>query len=282
MNNDSYREPEEAETPFAATPADQQISRDTSYYRVFDLRDGGGGSITQSSTAAWFHHTIGGYHPAKLSIYEDLLENQLEKYPQQGQSVVNMLNTKYLLLPSATGRGDSAALNPDANGPAWFVKAVRTAPTPRTLMDGLTTLDTKDTALVFNKDATITLGTPTPSDTIYVTNNDNDEITYHSTTSSPRFAVFSEVYYDRGWYAYIDGKDAPILRTNYVLRGLAVPAGTHTIRFVFHPASYYDGRIIQIIASVLLLALLAFAAVKERRPRKSLNRTIIDAKPKTT
>ena len=264
MNADSYRDVEEAETPFTATSADQQVSKDTAYYRVFDLRYGEGGNITMSADAAWFHHSIAGYHPAKLSIYEDLLENQLEKYPQQGQSVVNMLNTKYYLLPSASGRGDSAAVNPDANGPAWFVKAIRTYPTPRSLMDALTNLDTKDTALLFNGDVAVTNPAST-GDTIYLIHNDNDEMIYHSTSSGPRFAVFSEIYYNRGWHAYIDNNEVPILRTNYVLRGLAVPAGQHTIRFVFHPASYYVGRIIQILASILLLGLLTFAALKEYR-----------------
>jgi len=281
INSDNYREAEEAETPFTATPADQQILKDTSYYRVFDLRYGPGKTITNLATAAWFHRTIGGYHPAKLSIYEDLLENQLEKYPQQGQSVVNMLNTKYLLLPSAGGRGDSAALNPDANGPAWFVKAIRTAPTPRALMDALTNLATKDTALLFPKDSAAIgrFSPPSLQDTIYLTNNDNDEMIYHSTLRDQRFAVFSEIYYDRGWYAFIDGNEVPVLRTNYVLRGLAIPAGNHTIRFVFHPASYYDGRIIQIIASILLLALLILAAIKELRPAAGKGRPTASQSP---
>ena len=102
-------------------------------------------------------------------------------------------------------------------------------------------------------------------DTIYLTNNDNDEMTYHSTSNGSRFAVFSEIYYDRGWYAFIDNNEVPIFRTDYVLRGLAIPAGHHTIRFVFHPVSYYLGRVIQIIASVLLLALLTLATLQERR-----------------
>ena len=263
MNNDSYRDVEEAQTPFTPTPADQQVSADTTYYRVLDLRYGAR-NIRNLATTAWFHRSIGGYHPAKLSIYEDLLENQLEKYPQQGQSVVNMLDTKYYLLPSASGRGDSVAINPDANGPAWFVKAIRTYPAPRALMDALTNLDTKDTALLFNGDNAVT-NSQSPGDTIYLIHNDNDEMIYHSTSSQPRFAVFSEIYYNRGWQAYIDNHEVPILRTNYVLRGLAVPAGQHTIRFVFHPASYYVGRTIQILASILLLGLLAFAALKEYR-----------------
>jgi uncharacterized membrane protein YfhO len=90
-------------------------------------------------------------------------------------------------------------------------------------------------------------------------------MTYHSTSANARFAVFSEVYYNRGWYASIDGNPAPIIRTNFVLRGLAIPAGTHDIRFTFHPASYYTGRTIQVIASILLLILLVLAAVKEWR-----------------
>lgn len=263
MNNDSYRDVEEAQTPFTPTPADQQVSTDTTYYRVLDLRYGAR-NIRNLATTAWFHRSIGGYHPAKLSIYEDLLENQLEKYPQQGQSVVNMLDTKYYLLPSTSGRGDSVAVNPDANGPAWFVKAIRTYPAPRALMDALTNLDTKDTALLFNGDNAVT-NSQSPGDTIYLIHNDNDEMIYHSTSSQPRFAVFSEIYYNRGWQAYIDSHEVSILRTNYVLRGLAVPAGQHTIRFVFHPASYYVGRTIQILASILLLGLLAFAALKEYR-----------------
>lgn len=270
MNADSYRNVEEAETPFTATRADQQVSADTSYYRVFDLRYGNGGHITMTANAAWFHNSIAGYHPAKLSIYEDLLENQLEKYPEQGQPVVNMLNTKYYLLPSASGRGDSAAINPGADGPAWFVKAIRTYPTPRALMDALTNLDTRDTALLFTGDS-IAFSKPTTEDTIYLIHNDNDEMIYHSASRESRFAVFSEIYYKRGWKAYIDNHEIPIFRTNYVLRGLAVPAGPHTIRFVFHPASYYVGRTIQILASILLLGLLAFAALKEyrRKPKTS-------------
>lgn len=267
MNSDNYRDIEEARTPFSPTPADRQIMKDTSYYRVFDLRQGAGTMITELATAAWFHHTVAGYHPAKLSIYEDLLENQLEKYPDC-QPTVDMLNTKYLLLPAADGRGDSAASNPGALGAAWLVRGIRSDATPRILMGDLTRLDAKDTALVFNTDAAAKniQNIPAAGDTIYLTHHDNDDMAYRSVTKAPRFAVFSEVYYDRGWHAYIDHRiEMPIVRTNYVLRGLAIPAGDHTITFVFHPASYYTGRIIQIAAAILLALLLVAAGVKEWR-----------------
>jgi hypothetical protein len=274
LSSDNYVEQEESDTPFQPTPADQKVMSDTGYYRVFDLREGLD-NITNAPPTPYFHRSITGYHPAKLSLYQDLIENQLMKYPDC-QPVLNMLNTKYLLLPTAAGRGDSAALNPDALGPAWFVRGIRFEKTPRSAMDALTGLDAKDTAVVFTNDASTAdllkdVGTPLipPSlgaaagDSIYLIHNDNDEMTYHSTANHPRFAVFSEVYYNRGWKAFIDNTEAPIIRTNFVLRGLVIPAGQHEIRFTFHPASYYTGRTIQIFAGMLLFVLLVAAGLQE-------------------
>jgi hypothetical protein len=281
LNADNYQDEEEAATPFQPTAADQQIMADKSYYRVFDLREGLN-NITNAGPTPYFHHSITGYHPAKLSIYQDLIENQLYKYPNC-QPVLNMLNTKYLLLPAGNGR-DSATLNPEALGPAWLVRGIRYAPDSRGVMDALTGLDTKDTAVLFTADRTNTLPeasaatgpatattttapATTNADTIYLEKNDNDEMVYHSSTKTRRFAVFSEVYYNRGWHAFIDNAEVPILRTNYALRGLALPAGSHNIRFVFHPASYYTCQTIQIVAGILLLALLILAGWQVRRKR---------------
>jgi hypothetical protein len=271
LNSDKYVDQEESDTPFQPTPADLRVMADKNYFRVFDLREGAE-NLTSDGPAPYFHHSITGYHPAKLSLYQDLIENQLSKYPDC-QPVLNMLNTKYLLLPTAGGRADSAALNPDALGPVWFVRGIRYAATPRAVMDALTGLDARDTAVVFQNDPATndirnetlapllppSLGAAT-GDSIFLIHNDNDEMTYHSTSSSPRFAVFSEVYYDRGWHAYIDNKEVPIIRTNFVLRGLSIPAGQHDIRFTFHPSAYYTGRTIQIIAGILLYLLLIVAA----------------------
>jgi hypothetical protein len=179
-----------------------------------------------------------------------------------------MLNTKYLILPAGGGR-DSAEINPGALGPVWFVKGLRYADSSRAVMDALNTLDVKDTAILFSTDRNAipatALGTPAASDSIWLEKHDNDVMDYHSNSATPRFAVFSEVYYNRGWHAYIDNNEAPILRVNYVLRGLAVPAGSHSIRFEFHPASYYTGKTIQIIASLLLFALLIAAGLQLRK-----------------
>jgi uncharacterized membrane protein YfhO len=118
---------------------------------------------------------------------------------------------------------------------------------------------------------TAVAGPGSAQDTIELTKNDNDEMAYSTVTSRKRFAVFSEVFYDRGWKAYIDGAETPVIRTNYMLRGLSVPAGKHDIRFVFHPASYYTGRTLQILAGFVLLALLLWAGVMEWRNVKKIN-----------
>lgn len=265
LSADKYVDAEEAETPFQPAPADTRILGDKSYYRVFDLRNGLA-NITNEGSASWFHRSIAGYNPAKLSIYQDLIENQLYRYPNC-QPVLAMLNTKYIIEPANTGR-DAVSLNPNALGAAWLVRGVRFGDSARAVMDALTTLDVKDTAMLFSTDKSTlpATGTPADGDTIYLSTNDNDQMTYQSKTTAPRFAVFSEVYYPRGWHAYIDQTEAPIIRTNYALRGLSIPPGSHTIRFTFHPGSYYTGRTIQIAASILLFALLVFAAIKEARP----------------
>ncbi|MBS1665288.1 MAG: YfhO family protein, partial [Bacteroidetes bacterium] len=158
--------------------------------------------------------------------------------------------------PTQCGQ-DSVLQNPGALGPAWFVQTVKYAATPKAVMDGLTGLDTRDTAIAFETDrGKISYDAPAAGDTIMLSKADNDEMLYQSQTTAKRFAVFSEVFYDRGWKAYIDGAETPIVRTNYVLRGITIPSGKHNIRFAFTPASYYTGRTIQIIASILLLVLL--------------------------
>jgi hypothetical protein len=269
LNYDKYQEEDEAQAVYTPTPSDKIILRDPSWFRVFDLRQDGLNSLTYGAPTAYFHHSIGGYHPAKLSIYNDLIDNQLAKFPDC-MPVVNMLNTKYIFQPTQNGH-DSVMLNPGALGPAWFVQTVKYAATPKTVMDGLTGLDTKDTAVLFTKDQGKAVYDPASAgDTITLQKADNDEMIYESHTSGRRFAVFSEVFYDRGWHAYIDDTDTetPIIRTNYVLRGLSIPAGKHTIRFTFHPASFYTGKTLQLLAGLALLILLIAAAAMEWRRRK--------------
>ncbi len=277
LNADNYQESTEYENNFKPTAADVQIMQDTSFFRVFDLRNGVRNSFNGGALAAYFHKLIGGYHPAKLSIYQDLIDHQLIKDNIEQQlfvapgsiPAVNMLNTKYIILPLQ--RGDTVVTNPSALGDAWFVKGIRFESTPPAVMNSLTNLNPKDTAVVFTKDKSLVSYAPAAnsSDSIWLIRNDNDEVNYKSNAASNRFAVFSEVYYDLGWKAYIDGKEVPIIRTDYVLRGLSVPSGQHTIRFEFHPASYYMGEKLATFASILAWLLIIGTIVQAYRTSKA-------------
>jgi hypothetical protein len=273
LNDENYLEQEDYQENFEATKADQQIQEDTSYFRVLDLRDSLSNSLTYGAMTAYFHLSIGGYHAAKLKIYEDLINRQLYNFPNCGP-VINMLNTKYIIKHGRTG-GDSVLNNPGTLGPVWFVREVRFETTPNDVMNALTHFDPKDTAIVFSADRSqVKWGTAGDSlGTISLVKNDNDEITYLSQAPGERYAVFSEVYYNRGWRAWIDDHEAPVIRTNYVLRGMSIPPGRHVIRFFFRPLSYYLGRQVQWMANIVFLLLIAgtiIVAVQEyKRVRNS-------------
>lgn len=274
LNNDNYQQAGEYQKNFSPTPADAEILQDKGYYRVFDLRDSATNALNYGAMTAWFHHSIGGYHAAKLKIYEDLINYQLLNYPNC-QPVIDMLNTKYIIL-NTSGSSDSVYKNPGALGPVWFVKTVQFLPAPLAVMNALTRFDPKDTAILFEADrkqvvkqlSTAPLPGNPDSASIQLVKNDNDVILYRSDTRTDRFAVFSEIFYNRGWHAWIDDKEAPIIRTNYVLRGLTVPAGRHSIRFVFRPQSYYMGRQMQWMASLLLILLVVAAIFVYAQDRK--------------
>ncbi|HZH95660.1 MAG TPA: YfhO family protein, partial [Flavisolibacter sp.] len=236
LNSENYQEQEEYQNTFTPTEVDTQILQDTSYYRVFDVRQGLSVALgMQGALPSYFHKSIGGYHPAKLSIYQDLIEHQLSKFPQS-LPVVNMLNAKYIIQADQAGKA-TVFTNPDALGAAWFVNAVRFENTPAAVMNALSNFNPRDTAIIFAADKSSITATPANNSggSIRLIKNDNDEVTYQSASTVNSFAVFSEIFYDKGWKAFIDGKETRIVRTNYVLRGLSIPAGQHAIRFVFQP-----------------------------------------------
>lgn len=271
MNKDNYVAAEEYETNFVASPADQQILQDKGYYRVFDVRQGLSVALgMQGALPSYFHNSIGGYHPAKLSIYQDLIEHQLMKFPQS-LPVINMLNTKYVIQKDQAGK-DQVIPNPEALGAAWFVKAISYKPNAAEVMNSLSTFNPKDTAILFTEDQKAVTTTPAADSagTIQLVKNDNDEASYKSHSATGGFGVFSEVFYNKGWKAFIDGKETPILRTNYVLRGLNIPAGDHEIKFVFHPKSYYTGQAIASVVNILIWLIILFALFQWYRRQKTV------------
>lgn len=260
LNAANYQEDFEYQTSFTPSPVDTQIEQDTSYYRVFDVRQGLAAALGSGyALPSYFHNSVGGYHPAKLSIYQDLIENQLSKFPQS-LPVYNMLNTKYIIQRDAQGQ-EQVFSNPEALGAAWFVNGLRFENSAADVMAALSNFNPRDTAVLFAEDKGALNAAPMDSAaSIRLLYNNNDEAAYVSNAASAGFAVFSEIFYDKGWKAYIDGQEAPIIRTNYVLRGLSIPAGQHQIKFEFKPASYYTGNTISTIASLLIYVFLILAA----------------------
>lgn len=234
---------------FPMSNADKTILEDKDpNYRVWNTA-----SLEESKTS-YYHKSIGGYHPAKLGIYDDLMAYQLQGRPNMG--VVNMLNAKYVI--QQQGNELVAMKNPEALGNVWFVKAVKFVNGPVEEMKALTGFDPKDTAVVDEKyKAIVTAYTvPDSADYIRMKTFDNDAISYESSSAGNHVAVFSEVYY-KDWKATIDGKPADYFKTNYVLRGMVIPAGKHTIEFKFEPALFYLGKNISNIATWLLMLMLA-------------------------
>ncbi len=243
---------------FAPSEADQAILQDKSYYRVFFMPD-----PFNDARTSYFHHSIGGYHAAKLRRYNDLILNCLSDehggiFDQvragdrdfSGFGVVNMLNVKYFKFGDSKGE---VLANNAANGPAWLVPQVELVNSPDEEMATLCELDTKTTAVVDGSKFQIE-GTQFAADgTISLTSYAPNKLTYSASLDGDGLAVFSEIYYPEGWVATIDGQEVPIIRANYVLRALEVPAGTHEIEFRFEPAVYRVGNKIMIGSSLILL-----------------------------
>jgi len=274
LSNDNYKGSEEYQQNFTATDADREIMADKGYFRVFDLRDSMSNALTYGAMTAYFHHSIGGYHAARLAIYEDLINRQLFNFPNC-EPVINMLNTKYIIRPAVDG-GDTVIRNKGSLGPVWFVKHIQFESSAQEVMNALTRFDPKDTAIAFSQDSAKCDydATSDTAGTITLVKNDNDEITYLSQAPHRRFAVFSEIYYKRGWRAWIDDREVPIVRTNYVLRGLSINSGRHVIRFLFRPLSYYLGRQIQWMASIIFLLMAAGTLIVALRETSIQFRTV--------
>jgi hypothetical protein len=270
LGHENFMEPETADGAFTPTAADQQILQDKDPdFRVLNLQNGLSAAFADAITS-YHHKSVGGYHAAKLSIYQDLIENQLSKQPLN-MPVLNMLNTRYIIAPDSTGQVRPQR-NPGALGSVWFVQNIQFVPDARTEMQFLDNFNPATTAIVQESFKTAA-GNPPSWDSgavIRLVNYDNDALTYESNAAAGQFAVFSEVYYDRGWKAYIDGKETPIVKTNYVLRGLSVPAGSHKIEFRFEPRSYILGSRITTISQLAVLLLLLIGLWmefgKKRRP----------------
>ncbi len=255
LNDDNFLRKSKVETPYQPTQANLQILKDKDpNFRVFNQSV----STFNDASTSYFHKSIGGYHGAKLKRYQELIE----KHISLGNSaVINMLNTKYVI-----SRKGQLQQNPAAMGNAWFVQNVNIVENADAEIAALNALDLRNTAVVDERfKSQIISGISNEGASINLTEYKPNYLKYSSNSINDGIAIFSEIYYDKGWNAYVDGKSAPHFRVNYVLRGMQVPAGQHTIEFKFEPKTYKFGESISLASSILLLLLLAFVSFKELR-----------------
>ena len=225
------------------------------------------GDAYNDAKPALFHKLVGGYSPAKMEVYQDLIDMQLSK---NNREVYNMLNTKYFIIPGQQqqgGGGEQVMPNPTACGNAWFINTIKMVNTADEEMLALNAASLSDTTMNGDFNAhTMAVARNMYKDkipaTTFVTDSSSkikldqyglQELTYSSTNNNAGFAVFSDIYYDAGWKAYIDEKEVPIIKVNYLLRALHVPAGNHKIKFEMVPPSAKTYHMVSVLGSVLVI-----------------------------
>lgn len=268
---------------FTPRPVDNEIMKDKDPdFRVLDLSI----NTTNDAKSSYFYKTIGGYHPAKLQIYQDLIETHINKL---NSAVLNMLNTKYIVTQGQQPGQEQLIPNPNALGNAWFVSGIRytkTADETILSMEAPSIRDAKpdSAAQGFNPQTTAVVRdqfraaigadqfTKDSAARIKLTKYDLPEMTYESMNNNEGFAVFSEIYYPENWKAFVDGKETPIYCVNYVLRGIKVPAGKHQIVFKYQDELFRKGEQINtagsVILSLIVLAALVAGVMKKRKQKE--------------
>lgn len=274
LGKSSFETKRASANSFAPSEADKIIMGDEDEFRVLNLTV----SVFNDASTSYHHHSIGGYSGAKMKRYQELIETSLsddinslitnlrtattmeEAEGALGSlGILNMLNTRYIILDP----GSAPLVNRHAAGNAWLVNRVTLAENADAELLAVKTINPKEEAVVDRRFAELigvdeTAGTP--GDTIFLTSYEPNLLTYKAELSSERVAIFSEIYYKYGWKASVDDKPADHFRANYVLRGMTLPAGSHTVTFMFDPESYRIGNRVSLAGSVVLLAFLLLAA----------------------
>lgn len=273
FDNNSFVSKNNIQQLFTPSQADEMILSDTTkYYRVLNLST----NTFNDAHTSYFHKSVGGYHGAKLKKYQELIDFHLSKeiqrfYQMLNQAkgmdstletrilpslqVINMMNTKYIILPVKDGAIPFP--NSSANGNVWFVNEIISVANADSEIVKLYSINTKTQAVIQNKNKLSNLKNHySAKGKIYLTSYLPNELKYTSVTDEEQFAVFSDIYYPKGWNAYIDGQLQPHTCVNYVLRGMIIPKGTHTIEFKFEPESYKMGNSIAYVGSVFVYTIL--------------------------
>ncbi|MCX6283155.1 MAG: YfhO family protein [Bacteroidetes bacterium] len=251
LNNESFTTKSRVETPFDPSPADQMILADKDPdYRVLNLTV----SPLMDASTSYFHKSLGGYHGAKLRRYQELFETHVEK---NNMAVINMLNTRYVIVPDQN-KQPVAQQNSQALGNAWFVSEYKLVDNADQELAALNGFDPARTAVVDKKfGPEIKSWNPWKDTLDYIRLTDYlpNDLKYKYKTRNAGLVVFSEIYYPKGWNAYVDGTITPHFRANYVLRSMVLPAGEHTVEFKFEPRAFYIGEKVSMISSIVLIFL---------------------------
>ncbi len=260
VNAKSFVSPSEVDVPFQPTASDLEILRDTSHYRVFEVN----GNMS-SSRASYFHQSIGGYSAVKPRRMQQLFDYQIAK---NNMEVLNLLNAKYIIQTDKEGK-EFPTYNPNYNGNAWFVQKVKFVNSSDEEMKSLDKLDSKNEAVVNQKEFDTLLKTNSfvkdSLSTIKLISYKPNHLKYTSNNPNPGLAVFSEMYYAEGWNATIDGKTAFHFRADYALRAMEIPPGNHNIEFKFEPQVVKTGSNIALISFILMILLLGGAIYLEQK-----------------
>lgn len=268
FNNGHFTSKKEVAVPFQKMPVDNEILKDKDlYYRVLNLQN-----PFNDARTSYFHKSLGGYHGAKMKRYNELINYGITPEIQnliaglkQGAPidsamsnlpVINMLNAKYYILDP----NNAPLENPFAMGNAWLVKEVKMVESADQEVTSLKNFDPKSTAIVNKRFENELAGFKSGSGEgeIKLTEYKPNYLKYEaSVNGGSQLAVFSEIYYPKGWKSFIDGKETSHVQANFVLRAMVIPAGKHQIEFKFEPASYYMGNKISMGSSIVLLLAIA-------------------------
>ncbi|RXF71616.1 YfhO family protein [Arcticibacter tournemirensis] len=264
LNNGKFVDQSTLDQTFQARQVDELINRDQSLnYRVLDLTI----NTFSDASASYFHKTIGGYHAAKLKRFQEVIERQFNG--AINEDVLDMLNTKYVITADEKGQSQRIQNRSTACGNAWFISNILYVKNAEEEMKGINSFDPRKEAIVDESFKSLIdlkkAGVPDPTATIKLVDYHPDHLKYEYSCGRDLIAVFAEIWYNKGWNAYVDGEKIPHFRANYILRAAQLPGGNHKLEFKFEPVSYYAGEKISLIASILLVGGLGFAGYRERK-----------------
>ena len=248
--------------------------KDKTHYRVFNNILG---TFSETNTS-YFKSSIGGYHAVKLRRYDDVINEYFQVMDSvKVPNVLNLLNAKYWVVGAP--EQPQAVPNPKANGNAWFVSDLKFVNTPDEEIKAIGIIDSKKTAVIASSDKNYFDGKPVQADpaaVISLTKYRPNELEFKADSKTPQLAVFSEIYYPHGWKMFVDEKEVPYIKADYLLRAVHVPAGKHTVRMIFEPQVIETGKWISMLCFGLFIALSAFGIFWMNKNKKK--ETLVEGK----